>query len=388
MRLVVVWHKPCWPSTTSPTGFAAHGGLPRQIEALSGCFDATRVVGPAARPRDDRSGETPIAGKNVSVVRLTWLSRSPYLTWLALPLWLARNGFTLTREVARADAVFALIPSPIGMLGLVVALLLKKPLLTRQLNDWSDRRLLWRLERALLERVAGGRNVVFATGGSEEPPSRRNRAIRWIFSTTLSEHELTVNAAPRRRTCDRSARLVSVAREVDVRGTRIALRALPILAREFPSVGLSVAGAGASVSAFAPNGEPAPGIDRTVFRGALDHEGVMAELRHADLFCALSPDTEGVRHAVHEALASGLPVVATHTLVGPAFGDGAGVMFCAPTPEALAAAVSACLADPDRYRRMSIEALRTAQAYSLERWRDEIVAALEAAWGPLRAGEP
>jgi hypothetical protein len=122
-----VWHKPCWASPASPTGFAAFGGLPLQIAALSELFDATRVVGPTISA-GSRPGETAITGKNVEIVPLSWLTRSGWRTWLALPFWLAANGATLTREMSRADAVYALIPSPIGVLGLVLAWAFRKPL--------------------------------------------------------------------------------------------------------------------------------------------------------------------------------------------------------------------------------------------------------------------
>jgi len=49
----------------------------------------------------------------------------------------------------------------------------------------------------------------------------------------------------------------------------------------------------------------------------------------------------------------------------------------------VAVAIAHCLGDRDRYRRMSEEAARIARAYSLERWRDDVRALLEEAWGSL-----
>src|SRR5687767_10505616 len=135
MRLTVVWHKLFWPSAHSPTGFAAHGGLLRQIDALSSVFDATRVVGPCSRS-GERQGDRAVTGKDLSIVSLTSLPKSPWLTWLMLPFWFVRNGFTLTREISQADAVFPLLPSPVGTLGLLLALLMRKPLLVRPMNTW------------------------------------------------------------------------------------------------------------------------------------------------------------------------------------------------------------------------------------------------------------
>ena len=154
MRLTVIWHKLFWPSTHSPTGFATHGGLARQIEALSNIFDATRVVGPCSR-MGNRQGDRALAGRNLSIVSLTSLPSSPLLTWLILPFWFVRNGARLTREISHADAVAPLLPSPLGTLALLLALAMRKPLLVRPMNTWSERSVLWRLERALLERIAG-----------------------------------------------------------------------------------------------------------------------------------------------------------------------------------------------------------------------------------------
>jgi glycosyltransferase involved in cell wall biosynthesis len=385
MKLTVIWHKPSWASPRSPTGFATLGGLPRQIEALSELFDATRIVGPCSGP-DERPGEVAIAGKNVSVVPLTWLPRSPWLTWLVLPLWLVRNGPTLAREISSADAVFPLIPSPIGILGLVLALAYRKPLLTRQLDNWSAPTCLWRLERALLELIAGGRNVVFATGGSQAPPSRRNPAIRWIFSPTMYERELAANAVPRNLAPGQRARLIIVGREVDLAGTRTLLRALPLLAHEFRGLTLDVVGNGAALSKLRQLAGDLRLVDRVTFHGSVSHERVLELLGQADLFCLPADETEAFRQAVLEALACGIPVVTTRWSVAPTLiGQGCGIILQERTPQAFAAAVKACLSDPARYRAMSTQALRTARGHSIERWRELIRLALEEAWGPLQS---
>ena len=49
----------------------------------------------------------------------------------------------------------------------------------------------------LMQASAGGRNVMLATGGAASPPSARNAANRWIFSTTLTDDELAACARPR-----------------------------------------------------------------------------------------------------------------------------------------------------------------------------------------------
>jgi glycosyltransferase involved in cell wall biosynthesis len=389
MQLTVVWHKLCWPCAGSPTGFAARaclgdpgfGGLPLQIEALSQLFDATRIVGPCSGP-EDRAGEIALAGKNVTVVPLSWLPRSPWLTWLVLPFWLVRNGRTLTREISGADAVSVLIPSPIGVLGLLLALVFRKRLLTRQLNHWSDPRLLWRLERALLVRIGGGRNVVFATGDSDEPPSPRNRSIRWIIGTTVGEDQLTTSP---RTMSPGQARLVMVARELDIEGVSLVLRALLLLGRDYREVRLDVVGIGTALSELERLASRLDLVKRVGFHGLAGHGQVQTLLDRADLFCSLPLlEDEAFRQSIHEALARGLPLVTTGTSIPPILaGRSCGILLREKSPPAFAAAVKACLSDPQAYGSMSAEALRRAKGYTLECWREEIRNAVEAAWGPL-----
>jgi glycosyltransferase involved in cell wall biosynthesis len=303
---------------------------------------------------------------------------------MVLPFWLVRNGFKLIREISKADAVFAFIPSPIGILGLILGLAFRKPLLTRQLNSWSEPRLLWRLERAFLERIAGGKNIVFATGSNEEAPSSRNHAIRWLFITTIPERELA--SVPGSRDPGRM-RLIILGREVETRGTLTVLRALPLLARQFPDVALDIVGDLAALSKINRIASDLRVRDRVTFHGSPSRERVVALLREAHLLCCLpTAETESFRQALHEALACGLPVVTTRTEIAPMLmRKGCAIVLKEETSEALAAAVTACLSDSARYRSMSAEALRTAQEYSLERWRDSVRSALENAWGLLQS---
>jgi len=381
MQLTVVWHKLFWPSSQSPTGFASHGGLGRQIEALSQIFDATRIVGACSASRDVPGGRS-LAGRSVTVIALSGLPKSPLLTWLIMPIWLARNGVAFVREIARADAVFPALPSPVALLGLLLAVAMKKRILVRPMNNWSESRLLWRLERAFLEWIAGGRNVVLATGDGATPPSRRNPAIGWMFSTTVTERELADCAIP--PTVDpQRARLVIVGRQLEVEGTRAVIHALPHIARAFPDVALDVVGHGPALSTLRRLARERQVDGRVTFHGAMTHEGVLALLRRNDLFCLPVVENESSRQAVIEALACGLPVVSTR--LACLDGQRCAVVLKDISPEALAESVASCLGDPERYRMMSMEARRVAHAFTLERWRDIIRERLEQAWGPLQS---
>ncbi|MBD0320264.1 MAG: glycosyltransferase [Gemmatimonadetes bacterium] len=142
------------------------------------------------------------------------------------------------------------------------------------------------------------------------------------------------------------------ARLMEQKGVEYLLRALPAIVSRFPGLTLVVAGEG---PLEAPLKQLASelGMDGHVrFVGVrLD----LAELLHLfDLF-VLPSIWEGLPMVLLEALAAGCPVVATDVGgVGTAIEDGVNGSLVPPRdPDALAAAVSALLADPalrDRYR--------------------------------------
>jgi hypothetical protein len=64
-----------------------------------------------------------------------------------------------------------------------------------------------------MQRFAGGRNVMLATGGAVESPSAQNPNVHWIFSTSLLQHELTACSRRRELPTPESVRLIIVCRQ-------------------------------------------------------------------------------------------------------------------------------------------------------------------------------
>jgi glycosyltransferase involved in cell wall biosynthesis len=107
---------------------------------------------------------------------------------------------------------------------------------------------------------------------------------------------------------------------------------------------------------------------RVHFTGFVPHAQVPAILRHVDLL-VLPSLYEDLSSALIEAMAAGLPVVATR-VGGTAdlVDDGVNGLLVAPgDPAALAAAISRVLPDPAMAARLSSAARRTAAAYA---WPD------------------
>lgn len=381
MRLLVVSYKTCWPHPTAAAGYAADGGFPLQMRALSELFDATTLLLPCVKEHR-AAGATALSGHNLSVVPLPPLTGRDLRRKLTFPCWLLRNLLRLINEMRHADAVHAPIPGDIGTIGILLALALRKPLFVRHCGNWlAPRTVAEHFWKWLLERIAGGRNVCLATGGAPQPPSR-NAAIKWVFATTLSMREIERCAQPRELMRTRPPRLIIVCRQEQLKGTGLIIESLPLLNSAFPGISCDVVGDGAALGDFKARAQQLGLEGQVIFHGPCDHARVMALLQAADLFCFPTAASEGFPKAVLEALACALPVVTTRISVLPQLiGRGGGLLIDERTPAALAAAIKQMLSDAELYRAMSEQALLTAREYTLERWRDVIGAQLRAAWG-------
>jgi glycosyltransferase involved in cell wall biosynthesis len=380
MKLIVVSHKPCWPSTISPSGYATDGGFPFQMRALSELFDATTLLVPISH-QANREGEVVLDGRNLSVKPLTTPSGRDFWRKVGFPIWLLRNLLILMPEILHADAVHAPVPGDVGTIGMLLAFLLRKRLFVRYCGNWAvQRTAAERFWRWFMEKVAGGRNVMLATGGDTAPASLKNSSIKWIFATSLTEQELSACGGSKELSFQQPVRLIIACRQDRGKGTGILIESLPIILREFPSTSLDIVGDGESLNEFRKM-VATLNLNKSVsFHGKVDHSTIMQLLRRADLFC-YPTQSEGFPKAVLEALACGLPVVTSSVSVLPQLiNKGGGVLLDECSPSAVANAVRRILADPKSYRSMSAKAIETARQYSLENWRDEIGRTLQDAW--------
>lgn len=306
---------------------------------------------------------------------------------LLFPWWLLCNAPRIWSALRAADAVHAPIPGSVGTVGILIALLFRKPLFVRHCGNWrkprttAERFWIWTMER-----FAGGRNVMLATGGDGSAPSSANEQVKWIFSTSLAEDSLT-QAQPRDRIQDETApRLVIACRQEKEKGTIKVIEALPELVRSVPGIQLDVVGDGGFLPALRDRTQDLGLVDRVAFRGHVPQTEVITAMRRGDLFCYPTSASEGFPKVVLEAMASGLPVITTRVSVLPRLIEGgAGVLLDDDSPATVARAVKECLSSPRRYADMSAAAAATARSYSLERWSEAIGAELRSAWGPLRS---
>jgi len=355
------------------------------MSALARNFRHTELLLPAILSTGEGvalAGEVSLSGPRQSVISVSMPFGRGLARKLGMIPWSLRTLPKLVSAMRRADVVHTPIPGDIGTVGLLVALVMRKPLFVRHCGNWgAPRTAAEHAWRWLLERIAGRRAVVLATGGGAEDPSARNTGIRWIFSSSLSAAELESVGTARSLRRDRPLRLTIVCRQDERKGTRVVLEALAALADRLPTATLDVVGDGPDLQAFRVEADSLGVHARVTFHGRLDHEGVLAVLGRTDLFCYPTQASEGFPKVVLEALACGVPVLATPVSVLPSLlSQGGGVIVPQAQADALAAAIISLASDSELYAAMSRGALSTASRYTLEVWGDTIARALSAAW--------
>jgi glycosyltransferase involved in cell wall biosynthesis len=155
---------------------------------------------------------------------------------------------------------------------------------------------------------------------------------------------------------------------------------LPALV-ELEGVSLALAGAGPEREALEAQARTLGIADRVRFLGLLDD--VRPLLAACDVFCMPSR-WEGFGLALAEAMACGLPCVASRIDSLPEVLGDAGVLVPVEDPRALAQAVDALLADPDGARALGEAARARAQRYAVE----SMVAGYAAIYAEVAGGGP
>jgi glycosyltransferase involved in cell wall biosynthesis len=224
---------------------------------------------------------------------------------------------------------------------------------------------------------------MLATGGTAEPPSRRNAHIRWVFSTSLTASEMSELGEHSPSLDPTHLRLVTVGRQEAKKGTDKLIEALSLLAEDYPGVQLDIIGDGSDIPRLKRLAAELRVRGQVTFRGKLDHDGVLRLMQEAHIFCFPSL-SEGFPKAVLEAMACGLPVIATRVSVLPMLLSSGGGMLIDPNAASIAAAVHRVASCRKTYDTMSREARAVAQQYTLESWGDTIGGHLRGAWGRLK----
>lgn len=217
------------------------------------------------------------------------------------------------------------------------------------------------------------------------PPER----IR-LNRTSVPVPEVSMPDGPLRKG---RVRLLQACRFIPKKGLDISLKALSILVAQGMDVTLDLAGDGPERGALETMARELNLEDRINFLGFLPNQELLARLPDYSLFVhpsrvTASGDREGIPNSMLEAMAYGLPVVATgHSGIPEAISHGVeGLLVKQDDPAELALAISELLTDGSIYRGMSTAArARIEKEFSSRRAIAELHAAYQDAIALARA---
>lgn len=306
MHLCVVSFKECWQDERGR--WLSDGGFPTQIGGVASLFHRVTLV---ITRCEQRTGGAllPSSARVVTVRQPVGADLRRKLSILAgLPYYLRE----ISRALDDADVVHIPLPGDIPLLALLIALARRKRVIARYCGSWHATRqttLMNRVTRSILRRAAGDRNIVLATGESNELPAPR---VRWLFATALSSEELARIRPSLKRGLADPPRLVYIGRLSVEKGLLHLIDAVALLRREgratLPRVVL--VGDGPQRDALELRIREMKCEDQFTLTGQLGRALLSEVLLECDF--AVQPSlTEGFSKAWLDAMAHGLPVISS-----------------------------------------------------------------------------
>ncbi|HEX4966394.1 MAG TPA: glycosyltransferase [Thermoanaerobaculia bacterium] len=293
--------------------------------------------------------------------------------------WIVPNGVVAAAVCGGRRGV----PLAIGLHGSDVFLAEKRGV--RSLARWalSRSRLLTGCSPELVERVC-------ALGF----PAERSRVIPYGVDVAAFSPDPARRPLWRQRLGipEDAPLLLGVGRMATKKGFQVLIEILPRLLAEYPELRVVLAGGGDLLAAFQEAAKPWGGRGRVFFPGSVLRDTLPDLYRAADVFVLPAVhdgrgNVDGLPNVILEAMASGLPVVASRISGIPlAVEDGrTGRLIPERDGEALLGALRQTLADPGAAREMGRQGRRRAE---LELTWDAVAGRYRAGYEEALAGGP
>jgi glycosyltransferase involved in cell wall biosynthesis len=385
-RVCAISFKECWQDNAGV--WYSDGGFPLQMGAIESLFDSMTLL--------ITRRETPGQGglclpRAADIVALRRPTGRDLLRKIDVAGNLAYYCSTIARYIRSADVVHVPVPGDIPLLGMLIAIKLRKRLIVRYCGSWAitgQTTFMNRVTCALMRRFAGGRNVMLATGEAEALPGPN---MHWIFATAQTMEELARIVPRFERGLGDPPRLAYVGRLSPEKGVVNLLEAVALLEREYfePLPLVFLIGDGPERGALEERVATLQRPDRITFTGQLDREGLSEALAQMDL-CVQASLTEGFSKAWLDAFAHGLPVVATDVgaarwVIGSE--NERGWLVEPGDSRSLALQLKSILSQPREWPTLRRRCRAYAEARTLESWARQIGAICERQWAmPLREG--
>ena len=378
MRLAIIYHRPFY---RDPAGglWEAEGAFSRYVESLARYVDQVVLCVPQ---REDPfpSGGYRLDADNVVLWPLPFFDRLPRF-YAGLPTMLAR----LWRGLPEWDLVNLRVPTPLGVYAYGLARLRRRPVFLLVVGDLAGvaasvrvdrpKRLVYRayllLEEWLQDVMVRGAPS-FVNG--QALYAKYNRPGRRVLLTTTS----TISVADiggRDDTCGSSTiRLLCVSRIDPRKGLRYLPATVADLVDRGHDVRLTIVGPvvgtlGAEERSRVVQDANGLGVgERIDFTGAKTLPEVLEIAREHDLFVLPTLPGEGVPRVLLEAMAAGLPIVATDVAGVPTLisHEVNGLLVPPASSDDLTRALDRLIRDGDLRRRLISNGYRLARAHTAD----------------------
>ena len=378
MKLLVISHKMCWKSENSPTGWATDGGFALQMDYLSELFDETEILVPKVKPKKD--GEVFFTNPSVTIKPLRNAFGKGIFRKLLMPLWAIVHLPKIINSIIKTDVVHTPIPSDIGTIGFLLTHLLDKKLYIRYCGNWNKQNTksekIWKW---YMEKYAGDKRLFLATGGDLKLPSK-NKNIKWIFSSSMSESEFS-DINKNIKVLNEPIRVTIVARQEKNKGTDLIIDAINKLKIEGVKVYFDVIGDGNALDDLREIAKNNGLVDQIVFHGKLNHQDLLKVLNQAHVFI-FPTKSEGFPKVIIEAMSQGLAIITTPVSVLEYLinKSNTGYLMNERSSDEIVRILKIILQDKDQFHQMSINSLNFSRNYTLEKWQKTIKSYMEDSW--------
>jgi glycosyltransferase involved in cell wall biosynthesis len=385
VTLGIVYHMPFWRGADG-TLREIEGSFARYVDSLAPYFDEIVLCVPV---RSDPSGEgTAITAPNVRLAPLANFD-GPAQFYPRLAVMIAR----MLPFVRGIDVLHCRVPTPAAVFAFALARLTGRPAFLLVVGDLRAllpsmpyrglKRILWRAYTEFEERGVqwmANRSLTFANGA--QLAAKHSRAGRPLVQTQTTTIDAEAIARREDTMTGPRVRMFTVSRIDPRKGLRVLPQVVAQLADRGFDVALDLVGpvvgapGEAERDAILVDARARGVADRVRLLGAVPLERLLPRYGEYDLFVLPTLPGEGVPRVLLEAMAAGLPVVATAVAGIPSLvsHEANGLLVDEPSAEAFADAIARLITDGALRRRLIEHGYATARAHTRQAQAERMMA--------------
>ncbi len=356
----------------------AYGPYSREIDVWADLFPQILIASPVRNetPPNDCLAFT---RQNISMIPQTQTGGDTFsarlLQLLLLPLLL----WKLSRAMWGKDAIHVRCPGNLGLLAVILAPLFSRRLVAKYAGQWNGYRgepFSGRLQRFLLRSVWWRRGIVTIYG---EWPNQPKQIVPFFTSMMTANQVRQASAVALTKHLTVPIEVLYSGRLAKPKGVDVLLRAARVLENAGLDFRLSIIGDGIEAAPLKQLATELHLNHKVAFIGALQFHEVMDWYEKGHIL-VLPSRAEGWPKVLAEAMCHGLVCVSTNQGLIPWLLRDKGFVFNVGDVEALASYLKYLISNPAEYNKLSREAAKWAQNYSIEGLRDALQALLSKKW--------